>query len=109
MIDGVIKIGEGVLKLPNGEIVKVPKRYCDKRKVEKYIRDKMKALNKKKPNKIGIKIELLIPIRVDDKTLYQVRESRCYKDKWLDIIGGKDKMDEYINNIKNNVIKVCLV
>jgi hypothetical protein len=58
---------------------KVPARYQDKRKAEKDIKDWIKSLDeapkKERP------LEVLVPLRIDERTVYWIRESRFLKNK----------------------------
>jgi hypothetical protein len=100
------RVNDNTVMLANGETVKIPKRYCDKRKAERKIRDSYKAKPAKSIAKYVGESQTLIPIRLDSKTLVWVRISKCYKPKWIECVGSIEAMDKLINNILTNSIKL---
>lgn len=106
-----MKIEDNKVMLPDGEVVKLRKRYCDKRKDEKYITKRLKEINTEKAvgnKKTKIKDKgVKIPIRLDEKTIAYVWEYLCIgNSKWYGLLGGLKEMEAYISKIKNNELKI---
>lgn len=103
------RISENTVQLANGEIVKIPKRYCDKRKAERKIRDSYKPKAVKVTVSNLVDSQPRIPIRVDPKTVIWVRMGKCYKPKWIELVGSVALMDKLIDDVINKKIRLCQV
>lgn len=81
--------------------VKIPKRYQENRKAWKIVSEIHNAGKEYYPKIKQRKPELTIPIRTDKKTIYHVRESRIFDEKWLKYFDSKEHLENYVNNYKN--------
>lgn len=84
----------------NGKEFKLPKRYQDKRAVEKLIRKarEAKKSTSKAPKK-RIK-ELQIPFKLDHRTTVYIRESKFLTPKWLKYFDSIEDAQKYIDYYK---------
>ena len=88
---------------------KIPKRYTDKRKVEKEMHKLMHPdlYDNEEPDErlplIKEKAELEIPIDIDKKTTIFVRESKLFsKEKWLRYFNNNvESITSYVEGYKN--------
>jgi len=81
--------------------VKVPKRYQDKVKAEKLISKLRKGEEIPEKPKTIRENNMLIPIQIDKKTTYFVRESKLYTNKWLQYFANEEELEAYILKYKN--------
>lgn len=84
-------------------VFKLPKRYQSRRKVEKEMlayERKLRGIDNTLKKIIPRKDELQIPIEVDKRTTYYVRESKIFKPKWLRYFNDIEHLKNYIENYK---------
>ena len=96
--------------LADGSEVSVPKRYCDKRRMEKKIQSINQSPNLKEKEEKPIRPkETLIPVRMDIKTLVYVRLSKIRGLKWVEHFGGPERLESYISQITDKILKTCQI
>lgn len=81
----------------NGKEYKIPKRYQDKRAVEKLIK---KARHGKEVKKKQRPEELKIPLQLDHRTTVFVRESKFTSLKWVQYFDSEQDALKYVENYK---------